>query len=70
MYFIVVTMFLLGFLSISLGQISSDNVKDISELLADDKNTTAITMADRNHKPVECGPRVKIIAKNCAMSTP
>ena len=38
MYFIVVTMFLLGFLSISLGRISSDNVKDISELLADDRN--------------------------------
>ena len=38
MYFIVVTMFLLGFLSISLGRISSDNVKDISELLADNKN--------------------------------
>ena len=31
-------MFLLGFLSISLGRISSDNVKDISELLADDRN--------------------------------
>ena len=38
MYFIVVTMFLLGFLFISLGQISSDNAKDISELLADNKN--------------------------------
>lgn len=38
MYFIVVTMFLLGFLSISLGRIFSDNVKDISELLADDRN--------------------------------
>ena len=38
MYFIVVTMFLLGFLSVSLGRISSDNVKDISELLADDRN--------------------------------
>ena len=38
MYFIVVTMFLLGFLSISLGRISSDNVKDISKLLADDRN--------------------------------
>ena len=38
MYFMEVTMFLLGFLSISLGRISSDNVKDISELLADDRN--------------------------------
>ena len=38
MYFIVVTMFLLGFLFISLGQISSDNAKDINELLADSKN--------------------------------
>lgn len=38
MYFIVVTMFLLGFLFISLGQISSDNAKDINELLADNKN--------------------------------
>lgn len=38
MYFIAVILFLLGFLSISLGRISSDNVKDISELLADDRN--------------------------------
>ena len=38
MYLIAVIMFLLGFLFISLGQISSDNAKDISELLADNKN--------------------------------
>ena len=38
MYFIAVILVLLGFLSISLGRISSDNVKDISELLADDRN--------------------------------
>ena len=38
MYLIAVIMFLLGFLFISLGRISSDNVKDISELLADDRN--------------------------------
>ena len=38
MYFMAVMMFLLGFLFISLGQISSDNAKDISELLADNKN--------------------------------
>ena len=38
MYFIVVTMFLLGFLSISLGRISSDNVKNINALLSDDRN--------------------------------
>lgn len=38
MCFIAVILFLLGFLSISLGRISSDNVKDISELLADDRN--------------------------------
>ena len=38
MYFMPVIMFLLGFLFISLGRISSDNVKDISELLADDRN--------------------------------
>ena len=33
-----VIMFLLGFLFISLGRISSDNIKDINELLADNKN--------------------------------
>ena len=38
MYLIAVIMFLLGFLFISLGQISSDNAKDINELLADNKN--------------------------------
>ena len=31
-------MFLLGFLFISLGRISSDNIKDINELLADNRN--------------------------------
>ena len=38
MYFMAVIMFLLGFLFISLGRISSDNIKDINELLADNKN--------------------------------
>ena len=38
LYFIAVFMFLLGFLFISLGRISSDNIKDINELLADNKN--------------------------------
>ena len=38
MYFIAVIIFLLGFLFISLGRLSSDNLKDISELLADEKN--------------------------------
>ena len=38
MYFMAVIMFLLGFLFISLGRISSDNVKDISELLVDNRN--------------------------------
>ena len=38
MYFIAVILFLLGFLSISLGQISSDNVKNINALLSDDRN--------------------------------
>lgn len=38
MYFMAVIMFLLGFLFISLGRISSDNVKDINELLVDNKN--------------------------------
>ena len=38
MYLIAVIMFLLGALFISLGRISSDNAKDISELLADNKN--------------------------------
>lgn len=38
MYFIAVIMFLLGFLFISLGRISSDNIKDINELLADNRN--------------------------------
>ena len=33
-----VIMFLLGFLFVSLGRISSDNVKDINELLVDNKN--------------------------------
>lgn len=38
MYFMAVIMFLLGFLFVSLGRISSDNAKDINELLADNKN--------------------------------
>lgn len=38
MYFIAVIFFLLGFLSISLGRISSDNVKNINALLSDDRN--------------------------------
>ena len=38
MYFMAVIMFLLGFLFISLGRISSDNVKNINALLADDRN--------------------------------
>lgn len=33
-----VIMFLLGFLFVSLGRISSDNVKDINELLVDNRN--------------------------------
>lgn len=37
-YFIAAIIFLLGILFISLGRISVDNVKDISALLADDKN--------------------------------
>ena len=38
MYFIAVILFLLGFLSISLGRISSDNIKDINALLVDNRN--------------------------------
>ena len=38
MYFMAVIMFLLGFLFISLGRISSDNIKDINALLADNRN--------------------------------
>ena len=38
MYFMEVTMFLLGALFISLGRISSDNTKDINALLSDDRN--------------------------------
>ncbi|QQS87575.1 hypothetical protein [Fusobacterium canifelinum] len=38
MYFMAVIMFLLGFLFISLGRISSNNIKDINELLADNRN--------------------------------
>ena len=38
MYFIAVIMFLLGFLFISLGRISSDNIKDINALLVDNRN--------------------------------
>ena len=38
MYFMAVIMFLLGFLFISLGRISSDNVKNINALLSDDRN--------------------------------
>ena len=38
MYFMAVIMFLLGFLFVSLGRISSDNVKDINELLVDNRN--------------------------------
>ena len=38
LYFIAVFMFLLGFLFISLGRISSNNIKDINELLADNRN--------------------------------
>ena len=37
MYFIAVILFLLGFLSIFLGRISSDNVKNINALLSDDR---------------------------------
>ena len=38
LYFIAVFMFLGGFFSISIGRISMDNVKNIRELLEDDKN--------------------------------
>ena len=38
LYFIAVFMFLLEFLFISLGRISSNNIKDINELLADNRN--------------------------------
>lgn len=38
MYFMAVIMFLLGFLFVSLGRISSDNVKDINEFLVDNRN--------------------------------
>ena len=38
MYFMAVIMFLLGFLFISLGRISSDNIKDINALLVDNRN--------------------------------
>ena len=38
MYFMAVIMFLLGFLFISLGRISSDNVKNINALLVDNRN--------------------------------
>lgn len=38
MYFMAVMMFLLGFLFISLGRISSDNIKDINALLVDNRN--------------------------------
>lgn len=38
MYFIAVIIFLLGITFISLGQISSDKVKDINVLLADERN--------------------------------
>ena len=38
MYFMAVIVFLLGFLFISLGRISSDNIKDINALLVDNRN--------------------------------
>ena len=38
MYFMAVIMFLLGFLFISLGRISLDNIKDINALLVDNRN--------------------------------
>ena len=38
MYFMAVITFLLGFLFISLGRISSDNIKDINALLVDNRN--------------------------------
>lgn len=38
MYFMAVIMFLLGFLFISLGRISSDNTKDINAFFADNRN--------------------------------
>lgn len=38
LYFIAVFMFLGGFFFISIGRISMDNVKNIRELLEDDKN--------------------------------
>ena len=38
MYFMAVIMFLLGFLFVSLGRISSDNIKDINALLVDNRN--------------------------------
>ena len=38
MYFMAAIMFLLGFLFISLGRISSDNIKDINALLVDNRN--------------------------------
>lgn len=38
MYFMAVIMFLLGFLFISLGRISSDNIKDINAFLVDNRN--------------------------------
>ncbi|ATV06666.1 hypothetical protein LDJ90_08850 [Fusobacterium vincentii] len=46
MYFIAVILFLLGFLSISLGRISSDNVKDISELLADEETKGSLQVIE------------------------
>ena len=38
LYFIAVFMFLGGFFFISIGRMSMDNVKNIRELLEDDKN--------------------------------
>ncbi|RRD26130.1 hypothetical protein [Fusobacterium canifelinum] len=38
MYFMAVIMFLLGFLFVSLGRISSDNTKDINAFFADNRN--------------------------------
>ena len=70
LYFIAVFMFLGGFFFISIGRMSMDNVKNIRELLEDDKNrqeakgNLQIIEIRRNRYDFECDAKLIFINHN------
>ena len=75
LYFIAVFMFLGGFFFISIGRMSMDNVKNIRELLEDDKNrqeakgNLQIIEIRRSRYDFECDAKLIFIMKDFLLQT-